>query len=384
MCQVFSLSDSKRQLTAALRNPQFPDNRVSWHNYSHQDRLRSDGMAWHPFLFGRGSQFSADQRKNGRPAASGNERCGSMAFVLKRIACVMLALVVLMGSEAAVLAVDATFGPAINFPRTAGESYAGIVLTATSENNGTGGFEGYTGDIYLPDADSNLVAFPAPTSTGPTYDGFGSTVTILAGIASADTVVSVQFRKPNTNEVFGFSESPPMGNSAGYNSVLSDIVRITGINATGAPAPDGRIPTDTFVIQMTYEGGSYLEDYIFEYGDTRDMTEDDIVADAEVQIAFLNEVTGFFADDDLGNFGDGSIVVENYAGSYGQFASSHSVLETDLDNYVGSWGVDIVNDHVWAIINHTTDFTVVPEPNALALLLGLGSLIVASRRHGRP
>ncbi len=277
---------------------------------------------------------------------------------------------------------SAEFGPATTFYRNAGESYTGITLTATPANFGTGGFDGYTDDIILPDANSDYAIFPPPPE-GPSVDGFGSTITILAGIASADTNVSLQFRRPNRNEVFGFSESPPLDNSPGYNSVLSDIVRITGIAATGPAAPDNRIPTDTFVIQMSYRGGSYLEDYIFEYGGTRDWTEADIVAQAEIQIAFFNESTGYFADDDLGNFGNGPLAIQNYPGPYSTFAADHNILESDLDDYLGSWGVDMTNRQVWAVVNHTTDFTVTPEPNALALMLTLGSLIITSCRSRR-
>lgn len=60
----------------------------------------------------------------------------------------------------------------------------------------------------------------------------------------------------------------------------------------------------------------------------------------------------------------------------------------DLDQYqgvgayagqtaVGDWGVDVVNNKVWAVLNHNSSFAVVPEPATLAFLM-LGGLTMAT------
>ena len=43
-------------------------------------------------------------------------------------------------------------------------------------------------------------------------------------------------------------------------------------------------------------------------------------------------------------------------------------LGSDGDMTLGDWGVNTANDTVWAVVNHNSDFAVVPEPSTLALL----------------
>ncbi len=49
---------------------------------------------------------------------------------------------------------------------------------------------------------------------------------------------------------------------------------------------------------------------------------------------------------------------------------------------MGSWGVNTVNDTVWAVVNYDATFSVVPEPGTLALLAaGLAAIGFAYRRR---
>ena len=276
---------------------------------------------------------------------------------------------------------SSTFGAVSSTSVNAGESYAGITLTASAANFGTGGFDDYTTSITLKDINGDDVAFNPAAGLGPGgADGFGSTLTILAGIASANTTVDIKVRKANDNEVFGYSTVPPMNDSGGYASVLSDIYDITGIAATG-PAVDGKTPTDAFAIQLTYEGGSYIEDYVYEWGNTASWTEADIVTHGEIQVAFFNTSTATYKDDDLGNFTPGTTVVENFSGSYSDFVSAQGFVEADLADYVGSWGVDQTNNHVWAIVDHNTEFAVIPEPQSAVIFAAAGMTLLARRRR---
>ena len=69
------------------------------------------------------------------------------------------------------------------------------------------------------------------------------------------------------------------------------------------------------------------------------------------------------------------------AGAAGQFVGTRAYDEaTDL--LVGNWGVDTANDVVWAVVNHNSEFAVLPEPGTLALL-ALGELLLGARRTRR-
>src|SRR5205085_12335487 len=85
-----------------------------------------------------------------------------------------------------------------------------------------------------------------------------------------------------------------------------------------------------------------------------------------------------------GNFTVGSTVVTNYQndfdgaggndpGSWDNFALQFGVNNANVANFLGSWGVDATNwtdpetgvsygGRVWAVVDHNSDFSVVPEP----------------------
>ena len=75
-----------------------------------------------------------------------------------------------------------------------------------------------------------------------------------------------------------------------------------------------------------------------------------------------------------GNAGSaGGSAVTNYQGDWSDFATDKSVTDANLSNYLGSWGVDIADNEVWAVLDHTSPLAAVPEPTSL-LLLSLGGL----------
>ena len=80
-----------------------------------------------------------------------------------------------------------------------------------------------------------------------------------------------------------------------------------------------------------------------------------------------------------GNTGNNAGVAQQ--GYQGSFAAFQGVYGTDLSNYIGAYGVDTTNKEAWAVLNHASDFAVVPEPATLVLLAaGLLGLFAYARR----
>jgi fibronectin-binding autotransporter adhesin len=82
-----------------------------------------------------------------------------------------------------------------------------------------------------------------------------------------------------------------------------------------------------------------------------------------------------------GNAGNNALSAQQgYVGSFAQFQLAYG---NDLSQYIGAWGTDVVGGttKVWAVLNHNSDFSIVPEPGTCALImLGVGTLLVSRRR----
>ena len=59
------------------------------------------------------------------------------------------------------------------------------------------------------------------------------------------------------------------------------------------------------------------------------------------------------------------------------------VMPWDNDMGLGDYGVDTASHTVWAVVNHTGDFGIVPEPSSVAMLLAVAAAVFACRRMAR-
>jgi hypothetical protein len=212
------------------------------------------------------------------------------------------------------------------------------------------------------------------------YAGLGSQITddmatkadILAGantIIGGTATVSMQWRHPTLNEssvAFGGTPtSPPL--PAAYAPLISDVLSLSGMGTSGSPTH-----TDPFALQMTYNqtllGAEAIE-----------------AADGSIYLGWLNPTGGvgsvpLWQNAVLGDTGNNATLAEqNFQGSFATFQTAHG---TNLSNYVGAWGVDTSSHQVWAVVNHNSDFAVVPEPGSL-LLAALGVIGLAATRRFR-
>ena len=260
------------------------------------------------------------------------------------------------------------FGPAVTWSRTAGSSYAGIGTTVL-------------GTTLTPGTSTTTPIL------GTARPQFGSSAWIRAGQASASTTVSMQWRTATQYELYGSSTSVempgggPLPDSGPWNTLGSDVVKISGIAATGSLDAQGRLPTDAYTLELTFDPTIIVAGY--QNYDTLGWTLNDIIGAGELQLGYLDPVTGVWTKQ-LNVIAPGAQRVQNYAGSWDSFAAANGVTDANLGAFVGSWGIvidtsDLANSRIWSVLDHTSQYAVVPAPGALALLGAAG--LVGSRRR---
>lgn len=260
----------------------------------------------------------------------------------------------------------------------------------------------YGGNLYSPTGSSTYLFGPTFSSTavnGSSYDGLASnansqmgtnlggplehTVAIITqgqnGSGGTNTV-SMAWRNRVQNETPNGEGGNPTNSPLGFNRpLISDVVSLSlGENPAAA--------TDPYALQMTYDGST-----IGNAG-----AQASAGAAGLLYLATLVPNAGPAGGGQAGSdewllatyddFGVGGSAQFNVASSYSAWALANGVTDANLGNFVGSYGYDVADGEVWAVVNHDSQFAVVPEPAAGALAaLGLMGLLVlgAARRWSR-
>ena len=212
------------------------------------------------------------------------------------------------------------------------------------------------------------------TAIGSSSGLLGSTADILLGLNQTASVsnVAMQWRVRTTNELPSGTTAPmnPLP-PAGIHGLVSDVIEITGMSSSAGT----HVETSPFVLQMSYDpvalGGP----------------EGELAANGSIYLAWLdsgvNEPAGLWRYATAGDFGVGlsGNVFQNVQSSWDSFATAHGITNSNLSSFLGSYGVDPADHEAWAVVNHNSDFAVVPEPCSLLLLLiGTLSIGIAHRR----
>jgi hypothetical protein len=177
-----------------------------------------------------------------------------------------------------------------------------------------------------------------------------NTFATVSHALGSDRVITMSWRTRTLNESYpwepgGNPTQPPMDIANLDFGLASDVVDMTGF-AQG----------EKFVMQMSYVDTLFNEAVESSLGC--------------VHINWLDPVSGLWRNAVYGNTATEQGAVTNYQGSWAA-AGSPTTL--------GSWGIDTTNNVVWAVLDHNSEFAVVPEPSSM-LLLAAGALASLVRR----
>ncbi len=309
------------------------------------------------------------------------------------------------------------FGTANNWHVQTNNGYVGIQSnipgTIMAANSPTSG-----GKFLLTDQGTSA----NPTQGNPLYAAIlagTNSGTYTGGMASVNMSWRARALQETDPQDGGQPAAPPLQYVGSY--LISNVLNLTGLGGSGATktytsssntnyfgtAAVVENQTDPFVLQMNYnvpllsnEGGQAKKGTIY----LGWLEPADPTANGFSGPTWEKAVTGDFGS------GNASDVAQNYQGSFLNFVNAvvtaeqnnnsnpffhataftsgtlGSLTQAELSDILGSYGVDPSsgNHDVWAVINHNSQFAVVPEPSTLLLaalgLAGLAGYRVRRRR----
>jgi hypothetical protein len=297
-----------------------------------------------------------------------------------------------IGNAAADVSGNGTFGGDQMMAGMAeGSSYAGLSASAATSYVGNG-----TGGAGL---EHSVATILMGTNSGNWITGNGGLANV--GITFRNRMLS---ETPNNDNVNGMGY--PNGNNPNYGPplnglpLISDVARLYGMNSNATASTTATVQTDPFVFQMSFNPATMLAE---------GATPADLATRGNVYLASLlgatpswqNTIDGDFAVSEATttstatvhgvsiNVGiDAAAAMPNgvftkpYIGTFAQWESQNPGFNSgDIADYIGVFGVDPNGDNAWAIINHNSDFAVVPEPSTFILAaFGLLGGALALRR----
>jgi fibronectin-binding autotransporter adhesin len=193
-------------------------------------------------------------------------------------------------------------------------------------------------------------AMIAPVAANGSYANLVSTVKSTTGSGGAGMVGTTATILGGTNSS-GSAQTVSMAwrthTQADSSDVISDIVSVSGMALSGNSGQ-----TAPFVLQMDYDTG---------------VLPGTSAGNDPLYLAWLDPATDEWENAIDGNFGTN-------LGTY------HLGAWQPGDLTLGDWGVNTANNTVWAVVDHNSDFAVVPEPSTLTLLVASIGLLGFARR----
>jgi T5SS/PEP-CTERM-associated repeat protein/autotransporter-associated beta strand protein len=205
------------------------------------------------------------------------------------------------------------------------------------------------------------------------------TIAVEGGVFFVETGVSA------TNEII--LSGGAYHRSLGAGADLSDAINASSAFASERPDTTAEILQGTLSAQGTLESSFQehsaalndairLSDVYSLHGTGEDLFVLQLSMtglDADSYLGWLDTDTGSATYNKWVNAVEG-----NSGGTPTAFARGYNAA---TDFHLGYYGVDVEAGTVWAVLNHNSDFAVVPEPATWGLLTGAGLLILSSRRR---
>lgn len=206
-----------------------------------------------------------------------------------------------------------------------------------------------SGDFSSASSNTDYTTFAVTPNTAPNLGGSAS----IAQGEGSTTSINTSWSQNNI--------SGPVLNASPTASglplqIISDTLTLTGLQ-------NG---TDVFTLSMNYNDLFFIN---------QGFSEAQAAADDLIFLAVWNGSQWVNAtDENVG--GDGIAAELAVASSWTDFALSRGINNGNVADWLGSWGYDINTNEVWAVIDHNSDFAVVPEPaSATLMLLGVGAML---------
>ena len=256
------------------------------------------------------------------------------------------------------------------------------------------GFKGYNAfsaaQSYTLQAGDSLTGMGAGTGNGK------EKFEIRGGTVSDGMNVSIQLRDKSESESYGYHSDDHYNNNSliGHSPLVGGVMRLHGMGIADAAA-DGRIKTNAFALEGTYTQADFDATY--------SLTELEELINGCLFLGWLNTAI----DGNPNDISDGDRWVHAVQGNFDNMPDNpnrhdfygrigNPIIGT-LDDYLAGTATSIpgltkavgemrVGDHggdgsdpdggvVWAILDHNSDFAVVPEPSTYALVIGVLSLV---------
>jgi hypothetical protein len=238
------------------------------------------------------------------------------------------------------------FGTALTGVVAAGGSYRGLQSMVVAAS-GTGG-----------------AGLAGGTSIAKILGGSNST--------AGNQTMSMAWRTRTLAEKAGTTFDPSLLHPT--TGIISDVMNLTGIETAGTTTPP-------FVLDMSYNPALLPKH-------NAAGIEQSLANNKLIYLISLNPTTNLwdkaFAENTGNTVTDPTSANYGFQGSFDTFATARFGTTTptnaQLATLMGAWGVDIASHETWAILDHNSQFAVVPEPSTL-MLAGLGLFGLAGLRR---